>query len=139
MPKAIDPAFVDEEDEPDPMLSDITNRIIGALIEVHKALGPGYLESYYERAVEIEFRRRAIRYSRQHTFSVMYKGEVIGEGRLDFLVEDTVILELKCVESIGGAHVATMISYLRANNKPLGLIANFNVKYLSEGLKRIAN
>jgi GxxExxY protein len=137
--KIIDPAYVTDEDEPDPRLNEITNRIIGALIEVHKALGPGYLESYYERAVEIEFRRRGIAFARQHAFAVTYKGEVVGEGRLDFLVENTVILELKSVEGISPAHVATMISYLKANKKPLGLIANFNVKYLKDGLKRIAN
>ncbi|MBC7783263.1 MAG: GxxExxY protein [Burkholderiales bacterium] len=137
--KVIDPAYVGEDEEPDPKLNELTNRIIGVLIEVHKALGPGYLESYYERAVEIEFIARGLRYSRQHSFGVMYKGEVIGEGRLDFLVEDTVILEMKHVESIGSAHVATMISYLKANKKPLGIIANFNVKLLKDGLRRIAN
>ncbi len=137
--KHIDPAYVDEDDEPNPRLNELTNRIIGVLIEVHKALGPGYLESYYERAVEIEFNRRGIRFVRQHPFEVRYKGETIGQGRLDFLVEDTVVLELKACESISGAHVATVISYLRAVNKPLGLIANFNVRYMKDGLKRIAN
>lgn len=137
--KHIDPAYVDEDELPDPKLNVLTNRIIGALIEVHRALGPGYLESYYERAVEIEFQRRDIQYVRQYAFDVRYKGEVIGQGRLDFLVEDTVVLELKACESISGAHVATVISYLRAVNKPLGLIANFNVRYLKDGLKRIAN
>lgn len=137
--KHIDPAYVDEDDEPDPYLNEVTNKIIGARIEVHKRLGPGYLEAYYERALEYEFTLRGIRFERQHPFAVEYKGLKIGEGRLDFLIEDSVILELKAVESISQAHEATMISYLTANRKRLGIIANFNVRYMKDGLKRIAN
>jgi GxxExxY protein len=134
-----DPAFVDEDEEPNPCLNEITNRIIGCLIAVHRELGPGYLEAYYERALEIEFKKRGVQFSRQHPFAVTYQGVVIGEGRLDFLIEETVILELKATESISPTHVATMISYLRANKKKLGIIANLNVKYMKDGLKRIAN
>ncbi len=135
----IDPAYVDEDDEPDPQLNLLTNRIIGALIEVHKTLGPNYLEAYYERALEYEFTLRNIAFESQFRFEVTYKGLMIGQGRLDFLVENAVILELKSVETISQTHVATMISYLRANNKRLGIIANFNVRYIKDGLRRIAN
>jgi len=130
--------FVDFEDEPDPELNRITNAIIGACIEVHRHLGPGYLESYYEEALEREFKLRSIRYQRQFRFSVTYKGESIGEGCLDFLVEDLVVLELKAVEQLAPIHTAKMISYLRATRKRLGLLVNFNVRLLKEGIKRIA-
>jgi GxxExxY protein len=130
--------FVDWEDEPDPELNRITNLIIGACIEVHRHLGPGYLEAYYEEALDKEFKTRGIRVSRQHPFALTYKGDVIGEGCLDFLVEDTVVLELKSIECFTGYHTAKMISYLRATKKKLGLVINFNVKLLKEGIKRIA-
>ena len=134
----MDEPFVDCQDEPDPELNRITTAIIGACIEVHRHLGPGYLEAYYEAALEREFNLRSIRYARQFRFSVTYKGERIGKGCLDFLVEDAVILELKSIEQFAPVHTAKMISYLRATRKRLGLLINFNVRLLKEGIKRIA-
>jgi GxxExxY protein len=131
-------AFVDWDDEPDPELNRVTNAIIGACIEVHRHLGPGYLETYYEEALEREFKARGIRYVRQFPFVVSYKGDPVGEGRLDFLVEDAVVLELKSIDQFAPVHTATMISYLRATKKRLGLLVNFNVRLLKEGIKRIA-
>ena len=112
--------FVDWEDEPDPELNRVTNAIIGACIEVHRHLGPGYLEAYYEEALERQFKARGIRYVRQSRFVVMYKGEPIGEGSLDFLVEDAVVVELKSIDQFAPVHTAKMISYLRLQRKGSG-------------------
>ena len=134
-----DEAFVDEDMEPDPRLNEITNKIIGCAIEVHRHLGPRYLEAYYKEAMAIEMNLRGVRFQRQKDFEVLYKGHVIGTGRLDFLVEDEVIVELKAVESLTPAFTAQVISYLKANQKRLAIIINFNVKLLNEGIKRVAN
>jgi GxxExxY protein len=130
--------FVDFEDEPDPELNRITNAIIGACIEVHRHLGAGYPESYYEKALEREFDLRGIVASKQHPFEVAYKGITLGEGRIDFLVEGCVILEMKAVESLAPVHTAQAIAYLRATKCRLALIINFNVKVLKDGIRRVA-
>jgi GxxExxY protein len=131
-------AYFDLEEEPSPELRELTNRIIGCAIRVHRALGPGYLESYYERALEIAFRKAGLWFERQKEFKLFYEGELIGEGKLDFLVEDTIIVELKHVESIASIHVAQSISYLKATGKRLCLILNFNAPLLKDGIRRIA-
>jgi GxxExxY protein len=131
-------AFVDDEEEPVPELNRLTNLIIAVCIEVHRLLGPGYLEAYYEEAVAREFKRRGITVSRQHPFQVIYKGDVIGEGRIDFVVEGKVALEIKSVESLHPLHTAQVISYLRATKLKLGLLINFNVRLLKDGIKRVA-
>lgn len=130
---------LDDVDEPDLELNRITNAIIGACIEVHRHLGAGYLESYYEAALEKEFKLRGIPYSRQHSFSVKYKGDVIGTGAADFLVEGKVLIEIKAVESLAPVHTAQVISYLRALSIRLGLLINFNSDLLKHGIKRIAH
>jgi len=130
---------VDEEEEPDPELNRITNAIIGAAIEVHRALGPGFPESVYERALHMEFARRRIPFVCQAPVTVTYKGESVGEGKVDFLVEGKVIVELKAVEMLALIHTAQVISYLRALRLRLGVIINFNVRVLKDGIKRIAN
>jgi len=132
-------AFVDDEMEPDPDLNQITSAVIGCAIEVHRWLGPRYLEAYYEEAMAIEMTLRGIRFERQKPFEVPYKGHIIVTGRLDLLVEDKVIVELKAVENLNPVFTAQVISYLKANNKRLAIIINFNVKLLKEGIKRIAN
>lgn len=134
----VEDKFVDEVDEPDEELNRLTNLIIGACIEVHRELGPGYIEAYYEEALARELSLRRISFSRQHSFRVMYKGALIGEGKLDFLVEDKVIVELKSVEALAPVHVAHVISYLRANKMRLALLINLNVRLLKDGIKRIA-
>jgi GxxExxY protein len=131
-------AYVDEEMEPDPELNRITNEIIGAAIEVHRLLGPGQLEIVYERSLAIEFTRRGIPFLRQHPIDVYYKGERVGSGRLDFLVYGKVILDVKAVESYTRTFTAQMIFYLRTTEKKLGLIINFNVGLLKDGIRRIA-
>ena len=132
-------AYVDEEMEPDPDRNRITNAIIGCGIAVHRELGPGQLELAYEKAMSIEMDFRGIRYQRQSPVLLMYRGQVVGEGRLDFLVENQVIVDLKAVEQIAPAHKVQMISYLRMTKLRLGLIMNFNVSRLVDGIKRFAN
>lgn len=129
--------YVDEEAEPDPELKRVTNLIIGAAIAVHRELGPGHAESAYQKALEIEFDARGIRYSSQHRFELTYRGQVVGEGFLDFLVEG-VVVEIKSVEMLAPVHIAQVIGYLRATGLKLALLINFNVKLLRDGIKRVA-
>ena len=130
--------FVDEEMEPDPELNRITNGIIGAAIEVHRELGPGQLESAYEEAMAYEMGLRGIRFERQLEIELLYKGHPVGKGRLDFLVEGQVVLDLKSVQQLAPIHTSQMVSYLSMTGYPLGLIINFNVPALRHGIKRIA-
>jgi GxxExxY protein len=134
-----DEAFVDDQMEPDPELNRLTNLIIGAAIEVHRHLGPGHLESAYEEALAIEFDLRNIPFERQQAVHLQYKGHDVGKGRLDFLVFGKIILDTKAVESLCSTHTAQMISYLRVAGLKLGLIINFNVRVLKDGIRRIAN
>ena len=130
--------FVDEEMEPDPELNRITNAIIGAAIEVHRALGPGHLESAYEEAMAIEMSLRGIPFRRQVEVQLIYKGHPVGKGRLDFLVDEAVVLDLKAVDQLAPIHTAQVISYLNITGHPLGLLINFNVPALRHGIERIA-
>src|SRR5215212_9021091 len=107
-----DECFVDEEMEPDPRLNRITNAIIGAAIEVHRALGPGHLESAYKEAMGHEMTLRGIRFRRQVHVALLYKGHEVGKACLDFVVEETIVLELKAVEQIAPVRTAQVISYL---------------------------
>jgi GxxExxY protein len=137
-PRTDEGCFVDEEMEPDPALNRITNAIIGAAIDVHRNLGPGHLESVYEAAMDIEMTPRGISFRRQVDVPLLYKGHEVGRARLDFLVEDQVVLDLKAVERRASIHEAQMISYLSITGRPLGLVINFNVPALRHGIKRIA-
>ncbi len=130
--------FVDEDMEPNPELNGWTNRIIGACIEVHRTLGPGFLEEVYERALAIEFELRGIPYKRQLPVTIFYKGQDVGDQRLDFLVADRIIVELKAVTEIAPIHKAIAISYLNATGHKLALLVNFNVRALKDGIRRIA-
>ncbi|MBK9125624.1 MAG: GxxExxY protein [Chloroflexi bacterium] len=118
-------------------INGLSQRVIGAAIEVHRVLGPGYLESVYEEALGVELAQRAIPYSRQHIISLNYKGATIGEARLDFLIDDRLVVELKAVDEFHPVHTAQVISYLRATRLNLGLLINFNVKILKTGIRRV--
>jgi GxxExxY protein len=131
--------YVDEDAEPDPELNRITNAIIGAAIAVHRELGPGHLEAVYGRALAIEFEHREIAFQRELPVTLAYRGQVVGTGRLDFLVEGRVVLELKSIEAIGPVQRAQMLTYLRITKHKLGIILNFNVARLVDGIRRIAN
>ena len=105
--------------------ADITHRIIGAAIRVHRALGPGFLESVYEEALAVEFALSGIPFVRQKTVPLFYKDHQIGEHRLDFLVEDRVVIELKAIRALDDIHFAIGRSYLKATNLHDGLLLNF--------------
>ena len=116
---------------------DLTQTIIGAAIEVHKALGPGVLESAYETCLCYELKQRRLSYQRQVELPIMYKGVALEAGyRLDVVVEDMVILELKAVEKLLPIHEAQLLTYLRLSKKPVGLLINFNVPFLKAGIVR---
>lgn len=104
---------------------ELTGRIIGAAIRVHRELGPGYLESVYEEALCFELASVGLRLERQWRVEVHYRGHRVGEHRLDLLVEDTVVVELKAVLALQDIFYATLRSYLRATGKSVGLLLNF--------------
>jgi GxxExxY protein len=116
---------------------DITSKIISCAIEVHSSLGPGLLENLYEEAIECEFKSRGIEYQRQKELEIRYKGKPIGNYRLDYLIENKVIVELKCVETFKNIHIAQVLTYLKAENLKVGLLINFNVEKLKDGIKRV--
>jgi GxxExxY protein len=103
----------------------LTERVLGAVIEVSNTLGAGFLEKVYERALLRELGLRGIRASTQVSFPVMYKGHCIGEYFADILVEDVLVIELKCVERLANEHTAQCINYLRASGRKLCLLVNF--------------
>lgn len=123
--------------EPSQRADELAHQVIGAAIEVHRILGPGYLESVYEEALAIEFDLRGIPYVRQKQLIVEYKTKIAGESRFDFLVGDELIVELKAIDRIHPIHPAIVISYLKMTRLELGLIINFNVIQLKDGIKRI--
>ena len=105
--------------------SEITNRIIAAAIEVHRELGPGFLESIYENALAVEFAIRGIVFIRQKPIPLLYKDRQIGDHHLDFLVEEKIVVELKAIEILEDIHFAIVRSYLKATNLADDLILNF--------------
>ncbi len=126
-----------ERKGPGERVDHLTHEVIGAAIDVHRALGPGYLESVYEEALCVELGLRKITFRRQHPVAISHKEIPIGEGRLDILVEDSLIVELKAVEVILPIHTAQLISYLKATGSQLGLLINFNTVVLKDGIKRV--
>ena len=113
---------------------ELTEKIIGAAIEVHRALGPGLLESAYEECLCREFNLRGIAFQRQVPLPVEYKGVKLDCGyRLDLIVQDAVVLELKCVEHTLPVHEAQLLTYLKLTGKHVGIIINFNVATLVRG------
>lgn len=123
--------------EPDLATDELARSVIGAAIDVHRALGPGLLESVYEEALAHELVQREIPFARQVHVELAYKGHVIGQGRLDVLADDRLVVELKAVENLLPLHSAQLLSYLKLTGYPLGLLINFNVNLLKEGLRRV--
>ena len=119
-------------------MDDITERIIGAAIEVHRELGQGLLESIYEEALCHEFNLQGIKYQRQVPVGITYKGKVIKGQRLDLLVADEVVVELKAQENPPGVVISQTISYLKATGLKRGLIINFSRNRLVDGVKRVS-
>jgi GxxExxY protein len=121
-------------------INDLSHGLIGAAIEVHRELGPGLLESAYEGAYSHELSLRSIPHVRQKFMPVIYKGILIETGyRIDILAEDRVVVELKAVEKLLPIHSAQLITYLRLGQYPLGLLMNFNVLKLVDGIERVSN
>jgi GxxExxY protein len=121
-------------------INQITEKIIGAAIEIHKTLGPGLLESAYEECLCYELSRARISFRRQVDLPVSYKEVKLDCGyRIDLLVEEEVIIELKTVERLLPIHEAQLLTYPKMLDKRLGLLVNFNVPVLRDGIKRIAN
>ena len=123
--------------EPSGQVDDSANAIIGAALEVHRVLGPGFLESVYEEAMTVELGLRRIPFIRQKSINLLYKGQPVGEGRLDFLVDEALILELKAAEKLLPIHHAQVLSYLKSTHCHLGLLINFNERLLRDGIRRI--
>ena len=121
-------------------LNRITETIIGASIDVHRELGPGLLESAYEACLAYEVADRGLRVERQKQLPIEYRGVKLDAGyRLDLFVEGIVVVEIKAVESISPIHKAQLLSYLRLSGCSVGLLINFNVKVLKDGVTRVVN
>lgn len=123
----------------DPELHELTEKIIGAAIEVHRNLGSGFLESTYERALAIELRLRGIPFEMQKPVALYYKGESIGDGRLDVVVDGKTVVELKAVKDLTDAHRSQVLAYLKATDLRVGLLINFHESVLKNGIRRIVN
>lgn len=112
--------------------------VIGAMLEVHRGLGPGLLESVYERCLAKELELRGMKFERQVALPLRYKGfDLDLSHRLDLVVDGSVIVELKSVEQLTNVHVAQLVTYLKLTGIPVGLLVNFNVCLLRDGLKRV--
>lgn len=119
------------------LFEDLSKKIIGAAIEVHKMLGPGMLESAYEECLCYELKLRDLNYERQVPVPIIYKEIKLECGyRMDILVENKIVLELKSIECFNPVHEAQILTYMRFAEKRLGLLINFNVTKLTSGLKR---
>jgi len=121
-------------------LDSITRRIIGAAIEVHRRLGPGLLESAYATCLAFELRHMGLQIEEQRPLPVVYRDVKLDCGyRLDLVVEDSVVVEIKAVDQLAPIHDAQLLSYLRLSDRRVGLLINFHVRVLKNGLKRIVN
>jgi GxxExxY protein len=121
-------------------LNQLSRDFIAAAIEVHRELGPGLLESVYEVCLCEELLMRGIPFQTQVDLPLLYKGRDTGKTfRLDMLIDDTLIVELKAVEELKSVHEVQLLTYLKLTNKPIGLLVNFNVPYLRDGVKRKIN
>ena len=121
-------------------INSITEKIIGCAMDVHRGLGPGLLESAYEECLCYELSQAKLKFLRQVELPIAYKGVNLDCGyRMDVVVEDEVIIEIKAVERIHSIHEAQMLSYLKLHDKKVGLLLNFHVPVLKSGIKRVVN
>jgi GxxExxY protein len=118
-------------------LEQLAHDVIGGCIEVHRVLGPGLVETIYERAVVLELTRRRVPFEVEKAIPVHYRGELLCHQRLDLLVDGRLVVELKAVERLNAIHVAQVLSYLRVADVRLGLLINFNVSILRDGVRRV--
>ena len=123
-----------------PALNDISGQVVDAAFAVHNALGPGLLESAYQAALHYELVSRGLRVDKEVELPVIYRNVRLDVGyRLDLLVEDQVIVEIKSVDALAPIHQAQLLSYLRLSGRRLGLLINFNAVLLKDGVKRLVN
>jgi GxxExxY protein len=115
----------------------VGREVIACALAVHRDLGPGYLESFYRKAMCIEFRARALAFETEKAVDVRYRGELLGTHRIDLVVQGLVIVELKAVEALDPVHRKQVVSYLKATKLRLGLLINFDAELLKQGLKRV--
>ena len=121
-------------------VDDLSNRVIGCAIEVHKYLGPGLLESAYQECLFFELKQLGLEVIKEKPMPIVYKDIKLDHGyRIDLLVENKVVIEIKTVDSIIDVHEAQILTYLKLGNYKLGLLINFNVTLLKNGLKRFVN
>ena len=118
----------------------ITRQIIGAAIEVHRTLGPGLLESIYAPCLRFELAQRNLRFVSERTIPIAYKGTTLGTTyRIDLIVEDVIVVEVKSVASLLSVHEAQVLTYMRLSGCPAGLLINFNVPMIKNGVKRLVS
>jgi GxxExxY protein len=122
-----------------PEVNLLAEKVIGAAIEVHRMLGPGYLESVYEAALRVELALRGLAFEKQLELDLNYKGVLVGQGRIDLLVEKKLIVELKAIEALLPIRQAQVISYLKLTGCELGLLINFNSVLLKNGIMRVVH
>jgi len=118
-------------------LNKLTNKIIGIAIDIHRALGPGFVEKIYQRAMYIDLKNNSILFEREKKAAVRFKNALLGYQNLDFIIENELVVEIKAVSKISEIHMAQVLSYLKATNKKLGLILNFANPKIE--IKRVAN
>ena len=123
--------------EPDAVTDRLAQSVVGAAIAVHRVLGPGFLEAVYENALCVELDCRAIRFERQKVVPLHYRGRHVADHRLDLVIGGRIVVELKTVDGLAPIHVAQMISYLTATQLMLGLLINFRVPVLKDGIHRV--
>lgn len=122
------------------LLNNLSGKIIGAAIQVHSALGPGLLESTYEACLAYELESQGVKAVAQVSLPVIYKEVSLDVGyRVDLIIEDSIIVELKAVDSLTQVHTAQILAYLKLSQLKLGLLINFNVPHLKDGIKRVVN
>ena len=122
-------------------INDITNRIINSAINVHRELGPGLFESVYQSCLIIELEEQQLKVKKEVDLPVIYREVMVNKHgfRLDLLVEDKVVVELKSVVKVDPVHMKQLLTYLKLSNKPLGLLINFNENLLKDGVRRVVN
>jgi GxxExxY protein len=121
----------------DPSLELLGRNVLDAAFEVYRVLGPGFCESVYENAFALELKHRGLPYERQVAVNVCYKGEAVGRGFVDVLVDNQLVIELKATEEIARVHRAQLASYLKATQLDLGFVITFNVAHFKMGIRRV--
>jgi GxxExxY protein len=125
--------------EPSARANNAARAVVDSALEVHRTIGPGFLESTYREALLVELQLRGVACAAEVAVNVLYKDRVVGQGRADLVVDECLVVELKAIESLLPIHVAQLLSYMRATGNELGLLINFNVERLKSGIRRVVN